>query len=145
MTANLAWVGGQARTRSGDDAGDAFVDRGSERAELALGRLRSAEPRLGQLGGAPPVGGQRGLDTERSPRRRAGERLDLVEGHAGVFADGGFHDAARLLLEIVHARGRMAARRRSAEPGGTRRRRVSWTGSTWSISPSPSMKSSMSR
>src|SRR6267143_1616544 len=108
MTANLAWVGGQARMRSGDDAGDAFVDRGSERAELALGRLRSAEPRLGQLGGAPPVGGQRGLDTERSPRRRAGERLDLVEGHAGVFADGGFHDAARLLLEIVHARVGMA-------------------------------------
>src|SRR5438093_1351456 len=63
-----------------DHAGHAFVERRLERAELALGWLRSAEPGFGEPGWSSPVGGESRRGLWRQPRRRIRESLELVEG-----------------------------------------------------------------
>src|SRR2546430_12688809 len=53
------------------------------RSQLALGRLRSAEPGLGQAGRACPPGRQRQVRARPRSRGRVGEMAGPVEGRDG--------------------------------------------------------------
>src|SRR5205807_80375 len=82
-----------------------------DRAELALGRLRSTKPRLGEPRGYGTLR-RRGTKCTR-PIEPAGagvcERPDAPKGHRGIFARARarLDERAHLALQHVHARIRM--------------------------------------
>src|SRR5215471_14546869 len=81
----------------------ALVERWFERAELALGWLRSAEPGFGEPGRSVTIGRQFGNRSLKASRLRRRESPQVIEHGGRITGSRPLHEPARLPLQLVHA------------------------------------------